>query len=59
MDKCKCCSDYTNRVPEMKRDGWFSVYEHYMEVINNNDGSILSFKIKYCPMCGKNLGDGK
>jgi hypothetical protein len=56
---CKHCSDYTEKAPEIKRNGWFTLYEHYMEVIDNRNNEILSFKIKYCPMCGRNLGDGK
>jgi hypothetical protein len=55
---CKYCDDYTQKVPEMNgKASWFSLYEHYMEVADAHE--FLSFKIKYCPMCGKNLGDGK
>ncbi len=58
---CKYCSDYTQKVKEMNnKDAWFSLFEHYMEVVDyREDGNIFSFKIKYCPMCGRNLGDGK
>lgn len=61
---CKFCSDYTEKIEPItnRRDSkaWFSLYEHYIEVVDDRiDGNILSFKIKYCPMCGKNLSDGE
>lgn len=60
-EECHCCNDYTLKVKEMKnQNAWFSLYEHYMEVVDDKEnGSILSFKIKYCPMCGRNLGNGQ
>ena len=61
IKRCKYCNDYTQKVNEMSgKQAWFSIYEHYMEVIDDRkDGNIMSFKIKYCPMCGKNLRNGK
>jgi hypothetical protein len=58
---CKHCTNYTEKYKEMgDKNAWFSLYEHYMEVVDDRkDGSGLSFKIKYCPICGRNLGDGK
>ena len=57
---CRYCSDYTIKHEEMNDKGaWFSLYEHYMEVVDSRVGTLLSFKIKYFPMCGRNLGDGK
>jgi len=56
-EECKYCHDYTQKVKEMSNDNaWFSLYEHYMEVADNREnGSALSFKINYCPMCGRKL----
>ena len=54
---CEYCTDYTNKVQSMHEDdedSWFSLYEHYMEVIIKGK-EITSFKINYCPMCGKFL----
>jgi hypothetical protein len=60
-EECKYCNDYTQKVyvTDKNKNAWFSLYEHCMEVIDDREnGNILSFKIKYCPMCGKNLGNG-
>lgn len=54
---CKYCSNYTMKVKSMhedNKDSWFSLYEHYMEVVINGR-EIDSFKINYCPMCGASL----
>jgi hypothetical protein len=55
--ECKYCKDYTKKVMAMgKRKAWFSLYEGHLEVIDDREnGSIISFKIKYCPMCGRRL----
>ena len=56
-EECIFCKDYTQKVKAMNnKNAWFSLYEHYIEVVDDRkDGDILSFKIKYCPMCGKKL----
>ena len=59
-EKC-ICSDYTKKRFQMTTKykdytAWFSLYEHYMEVIDDRpEGNIISFKIKFCPMCGREL----
>ena len=56
-EECKYCHNYTQKVKEMSNDNaWFSLYEHYLEVADDREnGSILSFKINYCPICGRKL----
>jgi hypothetical protein len=61
---CKYCQDYTEKFEPITNrqtsEVWFSIYEHYMEVCDDRqDGNLITFKIKYCPICGRNLDDGK
>ena len=55
--ECKYCNDYTQKKKAMSCDNaWFSLYEHCLEVIDDREGgNIFSFKIKFCPMCGRKL----
>jgi hypothetical protein len=59
---CKYCNDYSQKLEPMTNrqdaESWLSFYENYMEVCDDRTaGNILTFKINYCPMCGKKLGN--
>ena len=56
---CKYCRDYTQKVYNYRNDkSWFSMYEHYLEVVSNEE-RIEVFKINYCPMCGRKINEAK
>ena len=58
MGKCKYCGDYTNKVKSMHDNAtsYFSLLNEYMEVALN-DKEIDTFKINYCPMCGRRINE--
>jgi len=60
MEECKYCHDYTQKIKGkslFKTESWFSLYEGFMEVVDDReDGNIITFKIEYCPMCGRKIG---
>ena len=56
---CRYCKDYTEKVYNYRNDkSWFSMYEHYLEVVSNEE-RIEVFKINYCPMCGRKINEAK
>ena len=56
---CRYCKDYTEKVYNYRNDkSWFSMYEHYLEVVSNEE-RIEVFKINYCPMCGRKINESK
>lgn len=58
--KCKYCESYSFKVKSMHKDSksYFSLLNEYMEVALS-DNEIDTFKINYCPMCGKRINNYK
>ena len=54
---CTYCEDYTEKVYSYKNNkSYFSMYEHYLEVVINEE-KVETFKINYCPICGKRINE--
>jgi len=64
MDRCICCSpnESLNNTHFLERNITLSLLGKGKDkgiVIFENNNTIATFNIKYCPMCGKELATGQ